>query len=719
MMTLELDAQQRAAAQAPLDVCVAIVGAAGTGKTTALQARIDRALATEPAAVPLILPARHRLDDRAFEILGSAGMQVRRVDDAEAALLFSDACAPLFALEWEEIASRQIDPDVPGLRSPERFAESAFRLIRKLRDAAIDPQEFLSRALTGATEFYAKPPNFAEPSLLAATKALYHDSLDVAPSDLHHQYRREVDLAKILAKLYEEYLRLLAAGGSMTGRDAIAAAADLLHADPARAQALRAHHRFGFVDEAEELTALDLRFLSALFGEELNGVTLCGDPSCAISPVRAAAPKAAFARAAIHVELAQQHRSPAVLDAACRRLEGTGGQPAASERGTLLLHRERRADDEAAFVAAQIERWLQAGTPPDRIAVLLRSAAAAEPFEAALLRKGIGAIVSGDVNVFADRRALDALALLWNVYDPFRHDWLLRTLSNPALGLSDASLALLCSEPPDPQTPLFVLDGEPAPTERASRFDPKRDLRLGWNVVRGEQDAALEPEARQRLQRFRRQREGWIELMHAAGFETFARAVWREGLAREGPPDSVQARAQQWVLERLLARLRAFGDENPDATVADVLAYGERRTRSTLESCEPVAGAQGCVHVASIDAMRGREFDYVAIPGAAAGSFPRWYAPDAFLFSPRLGMVPRENAGESRASRTAKFSYYLWRSKAREGYNAHERRAFAYALRRARRGALVTASGGVTRGTTAPEFLEELRAARLEGAEQL
>ena len=124
----------------------------------------------------------------------------------------------------------------------------------------------------------------------------------------------------------------------------------------------------------------------------------------------------------------------------------------------------------------------------------------------ALLDANIPVAISGDVNLFADRRALDALALLWNVYDPFRHEWLLRTLSGPAVGLSDASLAMLCGEPPDPQRPLFAFDDEPAPTTRASRWNPKRDLRLGWNVIRGEQDDALGADAAARVKRFRRLR---------------------------------------------------------------------------------------------------------------------------------------------------------------------------------------------------------------------
>jgi superfamily I DNA/RNA helicase len=124
----------------------------------------------------------------------------------------------------------------------------------------------------------------------------------------------------------------------------------------------------------------------------------------------------------------------------------------------------------------------------------------------------------------------------------------------------------------------------------------------------------------------------------------------------------------------------------------------------------------GAVRMLSIDAARGREFDHVIIPRARAGSFPRWYAPDAFLYSPSLGMIAKENVGDNaRAARTAKFTYYMFRTKAREAYNKEERRAFVYALRRAKKTVLVTACERATRGVTAPEFLAELQAARLPG----
>ncbi|HYL26504.1 MAG TPA: 3'-5' exonuclease [Candidatus Nitrosotalea sp.] len=688
LIALELSPAQRSAVEAPYEHSFAILGRGATGKSVALAERAARARALHPDAEPIVLGSPLELEAYAFELLRSRGTPATTIDDVEAELLFAEACAPLFELRWEEFVRDQLDPEVPGLRTPERFLASAFRLIRRLRDGGIEPSEFLTRSLTGATEFYAKPPNFADPGLLGGTKNTHHDSLYVTPGELSHQRSRELDLAKILAKLYERYVELAGMSGRMTGRDAVVAATKLLRDDPAFAAMTRARHRVAFVDDAQELTGAQIALLKAIFGTSLDGVTFCGDSFSSLSVIRVTQPHATFALAQSSVELTESYRSP-----------------------HIETQRVAAPSDEAELIAERVGEWLAQGHHPEKIAVLFRSVRSVESYEAALLERNIPVSVSGDVNVFGDRRALDAIALLWNVYDPFRHDWLLRTLANPALGLSDAALAILCGDPPNPQRPLFEFDDEPAPTVRASRWNPKRDLRLGWNVIRGERDEELSDEAAARLRRFRASRERWQRVMHEVSFDDFARLVWSEGLAREGDAGSARARAQQLVLQRLLGRLIAYAREHSDASVGDVLAYADRRIESDLESCTstPLGASSECVQLLSVEAARGREFEHVVVANARPGAFPRWYVPEAFLFSRRLGMVPKENAGEARAARTAKFTYYLYRSKAAQHYYERERRAFEYALRRARKSAFVTASGPPTRGVSAPEFLEELR----------
>jgi superfamily I DNA/RNA helicase len=687
LIALQLSAAQRAAVDAGLESCVAITGEPGTGKTTALRERIARAQSLDPGAEPLVFAADVDIDRFAFSLLASHGVAVVPIDDTDAMGLFAQACVPFLALEWDEILRDQLDPEVPGLLRPRRFLASAFRLIRRLREADVSPADFLARALAGATEFYAKPPNFADPSLLTATKPAYHDSLLVDSRELGRQRRREIDLAKILAKLYESYVAAVDAARRMTGRDAVVAALRLLESDVNLAKRLRSRHRYAFVDEAQELTRAQLKLLAATFGDSLHGVSLCGDPSSIISMIRMAEGERNFKRATLRFELNEAFRAP--------RIE---------------WRRTATPAEEAELIAQRVRAWLDEGVAPHQIAVLFRSVHDVTPYENALLDAGAPVLVFGDCNLFTDRRVLDAIALLWNVYDPFRHEWLLRTMVSPAMRLSDASLAALCSEPADPQRQLFAFDEEPAPTTRASRWDPKRDMRLGWNVLRGEVDDALRPDAAERVGRFRRLREGWVEAMNALPFEEFARRVWREGLARDGAPGSARALAQQAVLLLLLERLNDFFGTNPGAGVGDLLEHVQQRIESDLETTEaPVSPFTGFVQMRSVEAAQGMEFEHAIVAAVRPGAFPLWYSAEAFLFSTRLGMIPKENVGEARASRTAKFSYYTYRIKAAKRYNDRERRAFQYAMRRARSSALVTASGVATRGVTAPEFLEELR----------
>lgn len=704
-----------------------ITGSAGTGKTSELVRRALEAAEHGTVLVTSVSQAAlnelrgrithpnievRELHEVAIESLPLAEM----IDDVRAAALFAEAAQPLLTLDWREIMEAQVDPEVPGLRVPERFLDAAFRLFCKLRDARITPEQFLESALRGATQFYAKPPNLAHPDLLYYTKDSHRSSLDADGAELQRQYRREVDLAKILAKLYRSYLDHPVKHGCLTPRDVIAQAADLLQGDPQEARRSRERYRAVFIDDAQELTIGELQLLQAVYGDNLDGVTLAGDPESATSTFRGARPDRVFSLPGERVTMEEQLRSPFAVDVACRHLLGApGASPVSTDPQiglTLFRASTRRA--EAQFIAEHVVELLRSGASHRDIVLLFRSVRDVRPYRDALLERNVNVQVAGDLNLFDEPEALDALAVLWTVHDPFRHDYLLRVLSGPALGLSDASIYALCSEPPQTQALLFeeLADGNGA---RSGRWDPKRDLRLAWNVLRGDQDAQLSPTARERITSFRARLASWRDALTRMELPEFVRLVWSEGLAAAGAAGSARAAYQQQTLARVYERIIRFTRTHPDASLAEFLDYAQARMEHDFESSETGEGGDA-VRILSIDAARGREFDHVIVPRARAGSFPRWYAPDAFLYSPSLGMIAKENVGDARAARTAKFTYYMYRTKAREAYNREERRAFVYALRRARKSALVTACERATRGITAPEFLAELQAARLPGA---
>lgn len=708
-----------------------IIGAAGTGKTAELLERALAAAERGPVLLTSVSPAALSvLRDRAVhpnaiirelhEVALECLPQAEQIDDVRAAALFAEAAQPLLTLEWREIIEAQVDPEVPGLRVPDRFLDSAFRLFCKLRNARMSPEQFLESSLRGATQFYAKPPNLAHPDLLYYTKDSHRSSLDVNPAELQRQYRREVDLAKILARLYRSYLEHPVKQGCLAPRDVIAQAADVLQSDRDAARTLRERFPAVFIDEAQELTIGELQMLQAVYGENLDDVTLAGDQDSATSTFRGARPDRVFALPGERLTMEEQRRSPFSVDLACRRLLGTpGASPVSTDPQVgLTLFRASTRRAEAQFIAEHVVELLRSGAAHDDVAVLLRSVRDIRPYRDALLERNVCVQVAGDLNLFDEPETLDALAVLWAVHDPYRHDYLLRVLSGPALALSDASIYALCSEPPDVQAPLFEELASEENSARAGRWDSKRDLRLAWNVLRGDQDAQLAPAARERVTHFRGRLHAWRDALSRMELPAFVRLVWSEGLASAGPAGSARGAYQQQTLSRLYDRIVRFTQQHPAASLGEFLDYAQARMEHDFEAWE-ITERTGAVRILSIDAARGREFDHVVIPRARAGSFPRWYAPDAFLYSPSLGMIAKENVGDARAARTAKFTYYMYRTKAREAYNREERRAFVYALRRAKKSVLVTACERATRGITAPEFLAELQAARLPGAVDL
>ena len=714
-MIAAIDALQRAAIDHPLDGgSTAIAGAAGTGKSTALLRRARRALqalAGEQSAIVTAAGAYgpnrlqrvdpdlandprvvcRTLGEVAFEIVadGAAarGERVALIDDDRAAEIFETVVADLFALEWTEFVSAEMDPEISGMRWPERFADAALRLIRKLRAARIDPREFIQQVRTGATTFYGRLPNLASPDLIMDTPHRYRNSLSASPAELDRQRRRELDLAKILERLYDTYLGALVARGCLTRGDALLAAADLLTSDAGARTRWAGRLRYCLVDDAQDLGAADDRFLRALFGDALERVTLAGDP--AQRTLGFAGPRADGVLNGAAATFTLEHRYRPVVEP--------------------ILERAQSIDAEAAFVARQAATAITEGTPPNRVAVIARSLACIGPYVEALLARNVAIDLAGDAALYDFKAVADGLGALWALADPYRHDWLLRNLEAPWLNLADATVATLCAEPAEPQIALFEPD-EDAEDERGRRWDRRRNVRLGLNVIRGDRDADIPEVARERLVAFRAARRRWMALERSAPLGSLARTVFAETVLA-GETTSAAARFRAGLIERLARDVDAFAARSPRATLHGFLVHAERVAASEAGApFEPLD--RTAVAVRSVEAAKGDEFDRVFVVDVRAGAFPRYYVPDAFLFSPRFGMIAKENAGATTAaSRTAKYTYYEHRMKLRDAYNAEERRAFGVATSRAVERLWVTASGTPTRGRRTPEFLEELRAA--------
>ena len=544
--------------------------------------------------------------------------------------------------------------------------------------------------------------------MLFATKDEYRSSLLVRPDELERQRRREIDLAKIVAKLYRSYVDELVRHGCLTASDAVAEATRLLGESPALAAAYRERLAFAVIDDAHDLRGGDVCLLQAIFGPALRGVTFAGNATSAIHTFAGARPDVTFKLAATTIALPASTRVPAAIVACAGAvISGAGLTETVSGDAVRVL----RANDRAAEIAAIAERvaaLVAAGTPAARIAIVHRTARCLSAYEDALVDAGVPLALHGDIDLLARPEAGDALAALWTAVDPFRHAWLLRMLELPMLALGDISLGILCGEPANPQAMLFALPV--ADTEGDRRWDRRRDVRLAMNVLRGERDADLSPLARERIRAFRERRSAWAAHAREAGTAA-ARAIVDDAGLYAGRPDETPARAARraFIVDAVLALIERYGRRNPGAPLDDALALLERIAPADRGPLVDGAGAPGAF-TGAIASIGPRRFDHVFIVDARAGSFPPYYVPDAFLFSPTYGMVPKEAAGDAPAGRTAKFTWYSHQTKLKDAYAREHRRLLALAMLRADVSVTVSAGGRATRGAGAPEFVSELQA---------
>ena len=280
-------------------------------------------------------------------------------------------------------------------------------------------------------------------------------------------------------------------------------------------------------------------------------------------------------------------------------------------------------------------------------------------------------------------------------------------LELPLLALGDATLGVLCGEPAHPQAMLFPQPATEPEGDR--RWDRRRDVRLAMNVLRGERDLDLAPLARERIVAFRARRADWAAHARDAGTAAARAIVTDAGLFAARPGETpARAARRAFLVDELLGRIERFGTRRPGAALEDALEMLERMAAAESGPVVTAGGEEG-VFVGSIDRIGPRRFDEVFIVDARAGSFPPYYVPDAFLFSPQYGMVPKDAAGDAPAGRTAKFTWYQHQAKLKESYAREHRKMIALAMQRADVRVTVSASGKATRAISAPEFAAELQ----------
>ena len=695
-------------ATAPADGVLLVTGPPGSGKTTALAARAMRLagdggherlsnvalelpnVALEPSSsstrsvlvvcshdsgvrafhAALIALGAHgdiRVDTAPGHALGMlrshyalAGVRpdVRAGGELASNAIVHKAASGLLDLSWPELSDGEFDLNLPFLNRPDKFLEEAGALIRQLRAGRVSPLEFERACAAGLSAFYGGEVEAAiaksrDPELQSRLSRRGREALRANPAVLQQQRRAERHAGLLLARLYREYLREARTAPLLSDEDILDECVRWLVEDVASARAIASRHAGLIVDDAEDAHGAASDLILALVAAGLPGVTLAGWPESALDGIRGRRSALAAMEPTERIALAPRSGAPCPV---AQRFDGEA--------------------EEVAHLALALGDLLRQGTAPDEIAVLTRSADAAQVY--AGLLEGRGLPMDAPLERFAAPHAFaDWLALCALVDDPYDHEHLLRVLASPLLGLSDASIYALCEDPTAvTQLALDVGVGD----ERKRPGSERQRTALARNVLEGTVDSRLPQHARDMIVRFRERLVHWraqlAGVQPAAAIAQLARAG---GFVEHWNAAPEHRRAR--LLEDCARVVEAFAVDRASGTRRSVNQLTRAFEDGTLP-LRPAARSADAIVCDTISGAKGERWPHVFVVGLAHERFPRVYVSRAMAFSRTYGLIVRENVAPG-AAQTAKFAWYYARFNAKALYLAEEERALKYGLSRA------------------------------------
>ncbi|MEX2413559.1 MAG: ATP-dependent DNA helicase [Thermoleophilaceae bacterium] len=550
-----------------------IVGDAGTGKTHVLAHRfawLARERAESPDRVLALVAspfAREDMCERLSELVAPPydELHVHTV---------GELCHRLLA---DEALEAGLDPLFATVTRADRVA----LLLDRLGELTLRRHEIRGNPAPLLASFVERIDRL-KADMVAPERCLEQAERAAAAADAGDA-ERELAARKLeFAGLYADHDRLLGERGALDDGDLVLTAFRLLHERPHVRERVARRFAHVLVDEYEELSFAEGALLRLLC-EEHGQLTAAGDDAQCL---RASAHPGNLSKFTREFPEATVVR----LEEPLRRAGAVRFWRCASERA------------QAQAVAAEIERLIAAGSEPDAIAVLVRSAATdGTVVGAALEERAVPFRVHGPAAYFQRAEVRDVLAWLRVLADPADSGAAVRALTRAPIELHSVDVA------------------------RLTQLARRRKIDMPSAVAEALDGPQLSPEGRDRAQAF-------LKLYRAAGraFESrrpdafVLRLVERIGVRRQ----QVFA-TQADTVERLrnIARLpelaTAYMRREPHATPRDFTRYLKAAADSGLPERE-AAAPEGppAVRVMSIDDAKGRELDHVFALSLSAARLP-------------------------------------------------------------------------------------------------
>ena len=645
---------------------LALVGGAGTGKTSTLVARftslVERGCSPESILVlTFSAPA-------ADELRARLEAAIERPYEDLAVSTFHSFCARLLR---EEVAAAGIDPFAAPVTPADRLA----LLLERMDELPLRRHAVHGNPAAMLASFIERVDRLKDELVTADEYQEWAESLRDG-----ERGARERDFAA----LYAAHERMLADTGALDFGDLVLRAHGLLRDSPAALERVVTRFLHVLVDEFQDASHAQ-GVLLELIANPRGSLTVAGDDDQAIYRFRGASTKNLRDFRERHpdarvIVLERSFRcGQRILDAAGavvtrnpdrieKAIEGPAG-------GTAQFWRCANERSQAQSVAADVERLLAAeGVAPESICVLVRSVRReGQAVAVALEERAVPFRIVGAAAFFQRAEIRDVLAWLRLLADPGDAGAVVRALARPPVELRSIDLA------------------------RCTQIARRRKLDMVSALVAATEAPQIPPEARERILGFLRIYRSASASLDTTRPDLFVhRLIERLGLRRQQ-----LFAAQADVVERLVNLAKfgelaaAYGRRSPQATPREFARYIAAVSDAGLREEEAVAATEPrAVQVMTMRSGKGLEFDHVYVLGLESARMPgaRRAAPDPIADA----LLKERLEPESRV-----------------GHLAEMRRLLYVAMTRARRRVVLCyAERGDDGGQqTASPFAEEARAA--------
>ena len=655
-----LSDEQWAVVSAPLAPAVVVAGA-GSGKTTAMAARvawlIGSGYVAPQAALGLTFTTK-----AAASLLATMRGSLRRLSDAglvEVPVPASDeVTGEPEVLTYNAFSARVLrehairigrEPGATVLTDGAR-QQLAYRVACRtsvpLAELGKGPGDVTSRLLALDDQLSELD---IEPSVLMEDEAAFIAELDAigALQRIGHTLRSTARERQLLAQVILEWREAKAQLDVIDFTDQTRLALQIVRRSPEVCEGLRARHGVVLLDEYQDTSIAQRALLQAVFGDG-HAVTAVGDPCQAIYGWRGASvdnierfvdhfpthESGARRRSDRYVLKSNRRSGPAILTvantlAADLRARHAGVEPLESAAngkgaGVVRVGLFETAADERAWIAQTIaDAGRRTGAWGD-IAVLASTGRDLAALDALLRANGVPTQLYGAAGLLRQPAVVELRSMLEVLHDPIANPAMLRLLTGPrwAIGVRDlAGLGTRAAELAGGSGRLEADDVHTALDQAVAGADPVETVSLSDAVLDLGSPDRFSPEAYERLQALAAE----IRMLRAHVGESIVDLIGR--IARTTGLDvevaiSADREQQQQALATFVDLAAQFTDLEGGSTLGAFLSRLRDAERFDADLKVDLIRRPDAVQLLTVHKAKGLEFGHVFVMSMAHKAFP-------------------------------------------------------------------------------------------------